>query len=158
MSGIICHWKKALCRLTMIVVSEATSVLRLDDGEHSSVDGAAWRSWPLWVLVLDQMEAVRFQSLDSGWCCYTVLSFSPWCPLEEGEWAAHLHDSHFDRELGTKAATLPASKVSGRSWFESGLQSVRVSFLSISNPLLDCNSIAIRDLMSYRWNVPSSLI
>lgn len=40
-------------------------------------------------------------------------------PLEEGEWASNLHDSHYDRELGTKAATLPASKVFGRFWLES---------------------------------------
>lgn len=36
--------------------------------------------------------------------------FPPCAALDEGERAAHLHDSHNDRELGTKATTLPASK------------------------------------------------
>lgn len=45
--------------------------------------------------------------------------FLPGAPLDEGERASNLHDSHYDRELGTKAATLPASKISGRLWFES---------------------------------------
>lgn len=40
-------------------------------------------------------------------------------PLDEGEWASNLHDSHYDRELGTEAATLSASKVLGRIWLES---------------------------------------
>lgn len=39
--------------------------------------------------------------------------------LEKGERAAYLHDSHYDRELGATAATLPASKISGRFWLES---------------------------------------
>lgn len=34
-------------------------------------------------------------------------------PLEEGERANHLGHSHYDRELGTQAATLPASKLQG---------------------------------------------
>lgn len=31
-------------------------------------------------------------------------------PLEERERTSDLHDSHFDRELGSEASTLPASK------------------------------------------------
>lgn len=39
--------------------------------------------------------------------------------LEERERTSNLHDSHFDRELRTKATTLPASKDVGRSWLKS---------------------------------------
>lgn len=48
-------------------------------------------------------------------------------PLDEGEWASNLHDSHYDWELCTKATTLPSSKVLGRFWLESLQASVSVT-------------------------------
>lgn len=67
--------------------------------------------------------------------------------LDEGEWASNLHDSHYDRELSTKAATLPASKVSDRLWLELAflfplLKSFILSYpmLSRLKPDLSCGS------------------
>ena len=70
-----------------------------------------------WISAIQQW--LMLQATHTAVSLHHCILFLPGAPLDEGERASNLHDSHYDRELGTKAATLPASKISGRLWFES---------------------------------------